>query len=198
MSAKLSFSTVLLINKLSPINLEFRVYVVVQLLFSFFSYSLSYIIHKNKGNIKIEPRVKSNRNINIFQSEYATIAAGILRSNFVVFVTAMGVIVNHILCCCYFHRVTKQSKEEFFIKWRDVPYNLSTWENPDDHVNSQIRSVVLTILSKYVKLHFPFWQHTKQCIIIIDPSFPHGEWGHQSSTSKLPCLLPQPLSLPMT
>ncbi|XP_078374198.1 chromodomain-helicase-DNA-binding protein 4-like isoform X2 [Oculina patagonica] len=36
------------------------------------------------------------------------------------------------------HRVTKQSKEMYFVKWRDVPYNLSTWENPEDHVNSQI------------------------------------------------------------
>lgn len=36
------------------------------------------------------------------------------------------------------HRVTKQSKEMYFIKWRDVPYNLSTWENTEDPVNSQI------------------------------------------------------------
>ncbi|XP_073253079.1 chromodomain-helicase-DNA-binding protein 4-like isoform X6 [Porites lutea] len=36
------------------------------------------------------------------------------------------------------HRVPKQSKEEFLIKWRDVPYNQSTWERPDDAVNSQI------------------------------------------------------------
>ena len=39
----------------------------------------------------------------------------------------------------YLHRVPKQSKEEFLIKWRDVPYNQSTWERPDDAVNSQIR-----------------------------------------------------------
>jgi len=39
------------------------------------------------------------------------------------------------------HRVTKQSKEMYFIKWRDVPYNLSTWENKEDPVNSQIRLV---------------------------------------------------------
>ena len=51
----------------------------------------------------------------------------------------------------HFHRVTKQSKEEFFIKWRDVPYNMSTWENPDDHVNSQIRFVV-SCLSFWVKI----------------------------------------------
>ncbi|KAK2557310.1 Chromodomain-helicase-DNA-binding protein 3 [Acropora cervicornis] len=36
------------------------------------------------------------------------------------------------------HRVTKQSKEEYLIKWRDVPYNLSTWEDPEDHNNFQI------------------------------------------------------------
>ena len=48
----------------------------------------------------------------------------------------------HCMLLIHFHRVTKQSKEEFFIKWRDVPYNLSTWERPDDHVNSQIRFVV--------------------------------------------------------
>jgi len=39
------------------------------------------------------------------------------------------------------YRVTKQSKEMYFIKWRDVPYNLSTWENTEDPVNSQIRFV---------------------------------------------------------
>lgn len=39
----------------------------------------------------------------------------------------------------YLHRVPKQSKEQFLIKWRDVPYNQSTWESPDDAVNSQIR-----------------------------------------------------------
>lgn len=39
----------------------------------------------------------------------------------------------------YLHRVPKQSKEELLIKWRDVPYNQSTWERPDDAVNSQIR-----------------------------------------------------------
>ncbi|RMX45752.1 hypothetical protein pdam_00004176 [Pocillopora damicornis] len=36
------------------------------------------------------------------------------------------------------HRANKQSKETYFIKWRDVPYNLSTWEDPDDPINSQI------------------------------------------------------------
>ncbi|XP_068699252.1 chromodomain-helicase-DNA-binding protein 4-like isoform X3 [Montipora foliosa] len=36
------------------------------------------------------------------------------------------------------HRITKQSKEEYLVKWRDVPYNLSTWEDPEDHVNFQI------------------------------------------------------------
>ncbi|PFX26138.1 chromodomain-helicase-DNA-binding protein 4-like isoform X3 [Stylophora pistillata] len=36
------------------------------------------------------------------------------------------------------HRANKQSKETYFVKWRDVPYNLSTWEDPDDPINSQI------------------------------------------------------------
>ncbi|KXJ04581.1 Chromodomain-helicase-DNA-binding protein 3, partial [Exaiptasia diaphana] len=35
------------------------------------------------------------------------------------------------------HRV-QDGKEEFMVKWRDVPYSLSTWERPDDPVNNQI------------------------------------------------------------
>ena len=50
----------------------------------------------------------------------------------------LTVCMYHILFF-YLHRVPKQSKEEFLIKWRDVPYNQSTWERPDDAVNSQIR-----------------------------------------------------------
>ena len=33
----------------------------------------------------------------------------------------------------------KKGKEQYYVKWRDVPYNLSTWEYMDDPVNSQIR-----------------------------------------------------------
>ena len=51
----------------------------------------------------------------------------------------LTVCMYHILFFFYLHRVPKQSKEEFLIKWRDVPYNQSTWERPDDAVNSQIR-----------------------------------------------------------
>ena len=50
----------------------------------------------------------------------------------------------------YLNRVTKQSTEEFYIKWRDVPYNLSTWENPEDHVNSQIRFVLFWLILVYI------------------------------------------------
>ena len=51
----------------------------------------------------------------------------------------LTVCMYHFFFFFYLHRVPKQSKEEFLIKWRDVPYNQSTWERPDDAVNSQIR-----------------------------------------------------------
>ncbi|XP_048580667.1 chromodomain-helicase-DNA-binding protein 4 isoform X2 [Nematostella vectensis] len=47
------------------------------------------------------------------------------------------------------HRVLKDGFEEFFVKWRDVPYSQSTWESPDDPINHQISD-----FKEYIKKYY--------------------------------------------
>ena len=42
---------------------------------------------------------------------------------------------------------TYKGKTTYLVKWQDLPYNFSTWEDPDDPVNNQIR---------WVNPHFSF------------------------------------------